>query len=130
MLNNTSTRPIEVTTIYHPDMNLAVVEGQLRATTPALGGLFDSGDLTLSIQTPTLSQMSGLIVNINRLTLSFEKIMHTVSRVRQNLDIGFDDVELEIDLAVPSAKMAYLIERYEPSAFASLIAYDVATLPA
>lgn len=133
MLNFINKRPNIAVTIYRPDMNLAVVEAQLRALSPAVASAFDNGEAALSVQEPTQSQMAGLILTLTRLTMTFNEINRVVGRVRQDLDIGFSEIELDIDLttdpAAPSARMGFMIERFEPSAFASLISYTVADLP-
>lgn len=126
MLTFTNKRPNTAVTIYRPDMNLAIVEQQLRALSPALAHAFDSAEATLSIQEPTQSQLAGLIITFTRLTMTFDQINRVVGRVRQDLNIGFSEIDLDLE----GRRIGFMIERFEPSAFANLISYTVADLPA
>lgn len=125
MLNTSQLRPKSATTIYRRDVDLAVIESQIRQRNALLDTAFANGDITLSVREPTKSLMAAVVVNTSNLDFQWSDIGSTLAQSAK--DMGFGSGALGIDL--PNQRIEIPIEMYEPSAFVKQISYIVSDLP-
>ena len=126
MLNPETFRPNDATTIYTRDLDLAIIEQQLKSRKQEIADAFNAGIISLSLRSPTKSKMGAILADVSQLNTTFSILLSPVQQSAK--DMGFGSGAVGIDFITGTLEIP--IEMYEQSAFVKQITHTVANLPA
>lgn len=120
-------RPKDATTIFMPDIDLAVLEEQIKqGSNNTVAQAAQAGEITLSIVNPTQSGLGSLKVVVLAATmLNLADVFSTMRQLEQALGRNVRDIKV-----FGSGEVEMTIEEYQPSAFKKQIQFAVNSLGA
>lgn len=126
MLSADKYRPKALTYVFEPNIDIPLIEKQLKARSSALAKAIDNNKATISWQAPTQSMCCGLLITVSEFYSNAEELLSTIKGGAQSLGVKLQEVEVDI----PAGKIAFLLESYEPSAIVSQTKHKITDLPA
>lgn len=125
MLEAKKHREDGLTYVYERNMNLTIVEEQLKKMNSGVKTAFDNGNATLTQRAPTQSLCGAIIIEFTALTLDGEEVSNLIRRVSKNLGTNRRNSEIKWQ----EGKIGFVTEMIEPSAYVNQTKHLIADLP-